>query len=264
MGEPKTGVITGATSGIGAAFAHAFAAQGYNLILTGRREPRLSELAQEIKDQYDVSVQKQLIELADVQQVNPFIDALRSQPIDLLINNAGFGMRSTFLQAESETLEQMVTVHSTVPMQLMHALLPGMKERRSGIMINVASIAGFFPLPRSGVYAATKAFLTLLSESLYVELKGTGVKVQALCPGMTITDFHSRLGKDPERYYKKRGVMKAMTPRAVVKASLKCLDKDKPVCIPGGNNRLLANIPRFLNKSMLYKLARAARNRETE
>ncbi|MDZ7724132.1 MAG: SDR family NAD(P)-dependent oxidoreductase [candidate division KSB1 bacterium] len=203
MAEKKTGVITGATSGIGAAFAKAFAARNYDLILTGRRESKLNELAQDIQNQFQVSVEKQLIELAESEQVEQFISILQRQQIDLLINNAGFGMRSTFLETNYETLEQMVTVHSTVPMQLMHALLPGMKERRSGIIINVASIAGFFPLPQSGVYSATKSFLTLLSESLHVELEGTGVQVQALCPGMTITDFHSRLGKDPERFYKK-------------------------------------------------------------
>ena len=263
MPRSKTGVITGATSGIGAGFARAFAGQGYDLILTGRRKEKLADLAAEISNKYSVNVVQKLIELSDPVQVKAFIDELKALEIDLLINNAGFGMRATFLQESVEKLNTMIAVHAAVPMQLMHSLLPGMIQRQSGIIINVASVAGFFPLPKSGVYSATKSFLTLLTESMHVELQKSGVRVQALCPGMTVTDFHSKLGKNPDRFYKKSGPMKAMTPEQVVEVSLKYLKKNKPLCVPGINNRFLVTIPRLLSKSMIYKLTRAVRDRET-
>ncbi len=260
----KKAVITGATSGIGEAFARAFAEQGYDLIITGRRQDKINQVADNIRKSYPCNVHVIIIDLTDSEKTGEFIKRLQQEEnIEILVNNAGFGMRYTFTDGEISTFEDMLRVHSTVPMKLMHAVIPGMKERESGIIINVSSTAGFFPLPRSAVYSASKSFLTVLSEALHIELKSTGIKVQALCPGMTRTDFHSKLGKDPGKFYRTRGVMKAMKSDEVVKVSLACLKKDKVVCVPGFNNKFLMTIPRLVPKSILYKLAALARQRDT-
>jgi len=260
----KKAVITGATSGIGKAFARVFAEQGCDLIITGRRQEKINRVAGEIRKSYARDVEVILLDLTDADKTEAFIERLQQEKdIEVLVNNAGFGMRYTFTDGEIGTFEDMLKVHSTVPMKLMHAVIPAMKAKGTGAIINVASTAAFFPLPRSAVYSATKSFITVLSEAVHIELKGTGINVQALCPGMTRTDFHSKIGKDPNTFYRTKGVMKAMTSEEVVKISLACLKKDKVVCVPGFNYKFLTSIPRLVPKSILYKLAALARQRDT-
>jgi short-subunit dehydrogenase len=130
-----------------------------------------------------------------------------------------------------------------------------MVSQGRGKIINVSSLLAFIPSPNNAMYSASKAFVKLLTESLYLELRGTGVQVQALCPGFTRTDFHERMGFDKITFYKDKGLMKAMTPEEVVDISLQYLDKNKVICVPGGNNKLSRFLLKVLPQALIYKIA---------
>ena len=190
MPEPKTALITGASSGLGAEFARQLAARGYHLILTARRQSRLEQLAGELERQYPIPVEILVADLAQQQGLQAVAERIRLLPaLDLLVNNAGFGTHGRFFQVESDKHAAMLQVHVNASVLLTHAALPGMIARHQGYIINVASMAGLIPI-RSVLYGTTKAFLVNFSEALQTELRGTGVKLQALCPGFTYTEFH--------------------------------------------------------------------------
>jgi short-subunit dehydrogenase len=143
-------------------------------------------------------------------------------------------------------------------MVLTHTALSGMVQRNKGAIVNVSSIGGFMPFPRNAVYSGTKAFVLSFTESIGRELKDTGVKVQALCPGMTVTDFHEKMGYDPDELYASQGMRRAMNPDEVVEISLEYLKKDKTICIPGVSNRITYLLTRFLPRRLLYMIIDAS------
>jgi short-subunit dehydrogenase len=251
--EKKIALITGATSGIGAAFAKKFASEGYDLIVTGRRKEKLNALADELFNRYRVNVEVILIELSNLDDVEAFVDKVKQRDIDILINNAGFATRTTFYEEDLIGQESLVSVHVLIPMKLIHAVLPNMIRKGHGIIINVSSMAAFWALPRTATYSGTKAFLRAFSESLHVELISTGVKVQALCPGLTRTDFHERIGIEKSRQVNK-GLIRWMSPEEVVDASLKGLRKNQVVCVPGSLAKLRVLLPTLLPSAQYYKL----------
>ncbi len=213
----KTACITGASSGIGAAFATKFAGQGYDLILTGRRKQRLDALADALSKNHNIDAEIIIAELSDDGQVDLLLSKVRTaKGLEVLVNNAGFARENSFHEEPLTTHEIMLKVHILVPVKLCHAVLPGMVARGKGALINVSSLAAFLPLPGQAMYSSTKAFLKSFTESIHLELLGTGVKVQVLCPGMTRTDFHERMGYDPKSFYRDRGMFKAMTAEEVV------------------------------------------------
>ena len=251
----KTALITGATSGIGAVFAKRFAARGYDLIITGRRNNLIAKTADDLKTNYNTRVNVIIAELSDDKDIESLVSTIKNTGnLEVLINNAGFGKKNNFLEEDIITYEKMVKVHCLTTMKLTYSALPVMIKNKKGTIINVSSMAAFFPLPKSSVYSATKSFINIFSESIHLELKGTGVRIQALCPGMTRTDFHTRIGMDPSEVYKDRGMAKAMTPEEVVDISLKCLEKNRVICIPGSNNKFISILPRILSKSQIYKI----------
>jgi short-subunit dehydrogenase len=256
-----TAVITGATSGIGAAFARHLAAQGHHLLITGRRQPQIEALAKALADQHCINVDVEIAELADdadLAHLAERVKALRS--IRVLVNNAGFGVGGQeFHAVDFAAHAAMLKVHALATMRLTHAALPAMLARQGGSIINVASLAGFVPIPRHAMYSATKGFVVSFSEALAIELRGTGVRVQALCPGFIRTDFHARQGIDPTRYYRTSGPLRAMTSDKVVHASLRCLSRGDVICVPGLANRLLSAILPLLPRRLLYRLLAAAR-----
>ena len=154
----------------------------------------------------------------------------------------------------------MIKAHNLAIVKLCHSALPNMLAKKSGVIINVSSMGAFLPLPINAVYSASKSFIKLFSESIYLELKGSGVRIQSLCPGMTISDFHERLGYDKKTYYKEKGLSKAMSPEMVVEASLKCLAQDKVVCIPGRYRQILSYLIKLLPQSLLYKIVTSAKS----
>jgi len=239
----KTALITGASSGLGAEFSRQLAARGWDLILTARRQDRLQQLAQELQSQHPISVTTLVADLADPAGLQAVSDHIHALPaLDLLINNAGFGTHGRFFEVEPHKNAAMLQVHINASVLLSHAALPGMIARHQGHIINVSSMAGLIPI-RSVLYGTTKAFLVNFSEALQAELHGTGVKVQALCPGFTYTEFH-----DTPEYtgFNRRKIPRILwlTSQQVVDESLEHMNRRSVVCIPGFQYKIIGIIAR--------------------
>ena len=254
--ERKTACITGATSGIGAAFAKRFAKQGYDLIITGRRKEKIESLSNTLSKENKINVEVIIAELSDDKKLDLLTEKIKKiKSLEILVNNAGFAKDIFFHKEDFSTHKVMLKVHNLALIKLCHAVLPNMISQGRGRIINVSSLLAFTPAPNNAMYSATKSFVKLFTESIYLELQGTGVKVQALCPGMTRTDFHERMGFDKNTFYKDKGMLKAMTPEEVVGISLQYLEKDKVICVPGGNNKLSRFLLKVLPQVMIYKMA---------
>ncbi len=249
-----TALITGATSGIGAAYAQRLAGQGYNLIITGRREAKINSLAATLRETYHVDVEVIIIELSQADEVDQFLGAIEGRNIDILISNAGFGTTKFFYREPLELQEKMVATHILAAMKLTYAILPGMIERGHGTIIYMSSASAFLPTPDTATYSGTKAFLRAFTESLHLELMHSGVNVQVVCPGLTKTDMHRRLGI-PEESTVDSGPMRWITPEQVVDDSLKCLQKNRVVCIPGWLSRFQVFMRNMLPASFYYRSA---------
>lgn len=184
-------MITGPTSGIGQGFAQALAAQGHDLLLVSRDQARLDALAEEIRRDFSVRADVVTADLTDRSDIERIAGLIRSDEVDVLVNNAGFGVKGGFLDTSFQQEQQMLDVLVTAVMQLTHAAVPGMVERGRGYIFTVSSVAGWIT---GGTYSAAKAWATVFTESLAVELSGTGVQPIAVCPGFTRTEFHQRAG----------------------------------------------------------------------
>jgi short-subunit dehydrogenase len=236
----RTALITGASAGMGTEYARQLASAGTNLILVARRLDRLEELARELREKHAVAVETLQADLANSEGIERVERRIAdTETLDLLVNNAGFGGgKGSFVEREAGHHLGMVQVHVATTIRLCRAALPGMIARGRGGVINVASIAAFSSL--SGpMYSGTKAFLVMFSENLRSELRGTGVSVQALCPGMTHTEFHevARIDKAivPKPLW--------MTAEKVVRISLCRLGRGT-VCVPGWKNKTIAFLMR--------------------
>ena len=258
MEKKQLALITGASSGIGAAFSKALAQRQYDLILIARRLDRLRELATRLHDEFGVAteiMQADLSQADDLQQVVGRIDSLDA--LDLLVNNAGFGTTGYFYQTDISSQSQMHRVHVLATMTLTHAALKGMVARRSGGIINVSSVAGSFPSPRNVSYNSTKAWMNNFTESIYLELRALGipVRVQALCPGFTRTEFHDHIGINREELYGRPSFW--MSPERVVADSLRGLERGQWRVIPGWRYRfivaLVEYLPDFLRQPLMIK-----------
>ncbi len=192
----KMVLVTGASSGIGAAFSRLLASYGASLIITARREDRLAELAEELETAYDTEVTSIPCDLSKPDGARNLCEELRKRNIsvDVLINNAGFGFNGRFDEGTLETYEQMMQVNMNALVSLTRQLLPSMIARNSGGILNVASIAGFLPIPNFAIYSATKQFVINFSWSLWYELKKSNVRVSVLCPGPVDTEFQEVAG----------------------------------------------------------------------
>ena len=241
-----TALVTGATSGLGAEFARQLAPRARQLILVGRRKERLESLAESLrKDFPSLAVDLIAADLAIPEERERLASYIvRSEiPLNLLINNAGLGDLGPFDTAEWSRLEPMLSVNVAALTHLTHLLLPMLRTRNPSAVLNVSSIAGFFPLPEMAVYAATKAYVTSFSEALRMELAPQGAAVTALCPGPVPTEFFevtSREGK-PIRAMDRSHPAFAATPELVVREALAGLERNRPGIIP---NALLAAVVR--------------------
>jgi uncharacterized protein len=264
MPERPLAVITGASSGIGAMFARKLAARGYNLLLTARREDRLRSLASEFAETYHVAAEALPADLARDDDIERVASRIRSAPgLGLLVNNAGFGSMGFFVDTDPVGQEQMHRVHVLATMRLTHAALANLMPRRTGGVINVSSVAAFGQAPQSVSYSATKAWINSFTEGLAIELMAqqSPVKVQALCPGFTLSEFHDTLGlsRDP--------VPKSlwMTADFVVSESLRGFDRGQCIVIPGWRYKLVAAglrvLPRLVLRRVVIAAARARRRR---
>jgi len=255
----KQAVITGGTSGIGAAFARRLAGDGHDVILTGRREPQLATLCRELEDRYGVSATYELGDLSQPEDRQALQDRILALPrLDVLINNAGYAEDGRFGDIDWSNHQALLDVHVVATMQLTHAALPQLIKQQ-GTVINVGSVASWLPTPQSALYGPTKAFVRSFSETLALSYHLEGLKVQALCPGFTVTDFHEKLGIDPASFYRSKGLMRAWTADQVVARSLSDLARGRIVCVPGWNYRLIVTAVRHLPMSLLHWAQRRAK-----
>lgn len=241
-------LVTGASSGIGRAFARALHARRAKLVLVARRAERLSELSNALGGQPDVAVLPLDLSLPDsVPRLMTFLRD-RSITVDLLVNNAGVGWTGRFAEQPEESIQQILDVNVRALVSLTRALLPGMIERGRGGIVNVVSTSAFQPVPFLDVYAASKVFVLSFTEGLATELHGTGVRVQALCPGLTESEFHETSGTSRVAFTKTR----MMSAEAVVETSLRALDRGRPLrVIPGWHNRALAGAQAFVPRRLV-------------
>jgi short-subunit dehydrogenase len=235
-----TALVTGATSGIGAAYAKLLAKERYDLVLVARDLPRLNAYAKELNKTYKIKVETLQADLTKPAQLSKVEKRLSSKakPIEVLINNAGFGIKQSFADSEIKKEQELLDVLVTAPMRLAHAVLPQMLKRDSGVIVNVSSVASWIA---GGTYSAAKSYLTVFSEYLNTELKRTNIKVSALCPGFTRTEFHQR-GK-----MRMTGLPNFMwlSSDQVVAKSWKYVKAGKAICIPGWQYLILTTIARI-------------------
>jgi short-subunit dehydrogenase len=232
-------VITGASAGIGAAYATQLAARGYNLLLVARRRERLRALATQLRRQYGIEVELAIVDLANPTQVTDFAESLRQRSdLAVLVNNAGFGTGEPFAAENISGQLDMVQVHIQSALALTHAALQPMLANQNGIIISVSSLAGWFAAPNSAVYAATKAFLNLFGKALSSELAESGIQVQVVCPGLTHTEFHDAAALQDGRW-KRLPTWLWQSAEVVVRDSLAGLTSEEVIFIPGWHNRLL-------------------------
>ena len=232
--------ITGASSGLGALFARQLAAEGYALVLTARRQANMEALASEIQEKYPVPIEIIPADLTLKEDQDSLVHRIgQLERLALLINNAGFSTVGKYSRVLPEKHVNMLNVHLMATIRLTRAAIPGMISRGNGGVINVSSMAAFFPLPGSVSYCATKAALVAFSKTLAFELEGSGVKVQALCPGFVYTELHET---SEYRLIGRSRIPKLMLRPAepVILASLRALRRGQVICIPGRLNQLLS------------------------
>lgn len=230
-------LITGASSGIGAAFAQKLAARGMHLILTARRADRLEQLAQDVHIRHGTRSEVLPGDLSDPDWPKQLVEEInrRGLSIELLVNNAGFGIVGTLDTTDLDRVLAMLRLNVGAVTELTYRLLPPMLERRHGAVINVSSLAGFQPLAYMGAYAATKTYILHFSEALWAEVRDRGVTVMALCPGVTQTEFFETAGVS--EWLKKQ---QAQLPEQVVKAALKALEKRRQYTVSGMKNYMIS------------------------
>jgi short-subunit dehydrogenase len=243
-------LVTGATSGIGAAFASRLAQKGFDLILHGRRQKELMDRAKNLERIYSTSVEIIIAELSRPDEIRKVEERINSlDRLDMLVNNAGYWEPGVFWEHSPDSLEAMIMVHNVAPVRFIRAALPRMLERDKGDIINVSSLGAYLNMVTLENYGATKAYLISFTESLHVALMGTGIRVQALTPGFTVTEFHSRLGAD---FTKEQRTW--MQPEEVVAGSLRALGKGPVVCIPGFKRRFIVKLASMLPRSVYYRM----------
>ena len=241
-------LITGASAGLGVDFARQLSAQGKRLVLVARRKDRLDALVAELGNARAIGLD--LREAGATDRLMADLNA-NGEQVELLVNNAGFGLTGRFAELDGKRQREMINLNCGALTELAHAVLPGMIDRRSGAILNVASTAAFQPGPGMAVYFATKAFVLSFSEALHEEVKRHGVMVSALCPGPTATEFGEVAGFGGSNLLDK---FAADSP-SVVRAGLEALEKGKAVIIPGLMNKSTSLAHRFFPRSWVRKAA---------
>lgn len=246
----KVALVTGASAGLGVEFARQLSKRGHRLVLAARRKERLEELAKKLGNARAVA-----IDLSKANAALKLMDDLTAngETVDLLVNNAGFGLIGQFAELDAKREREMVDLNVGVLTDLCRAVAPDMIERRSGGIINVASTAAFQPGPKMAVYFATKAFVLSLTEALHEELKPHGIRVSCLCPGPTRTEFGDVAGFGGNGLFDRV----AMNAAEVVETGLKGLDSNHAVVVPGWTNKVVAASTRFAPRPIVRKIAGA-------
>ena len=256
--EKKIALVTGATAGIGASYAKFLVQEGFDLVLVARDRKRLNERAKELS-KLGAKVEVISADLATKAGQSKVEARLlkKIKPIEVLINNAGFGINKAFSRSDREIENELLEVLVTAPMRFTHAVLPAMKERNSGVIINVSSVASF---SAGGSYSAAKSYLTVLSESIHTELEGSGVKITALCPGFTHTEFHARgkmnLSGLPEILW--------LSADDVVRAGWRDAIAGKAISIPSWQYKFISSLARLAPRPIVRKIGMNVRVRQRQ
>lgn len=246
----KVALVTGASAGLGVEFARQLSKRGHRLVVAARRKERLDELAKELGNARAVAID--LSKSGAAGKLMADLEA-NGETVELLVNNAGFGLIGRFAELDAKRERQMIDLNVGVLTDLCRAVSPAMIKRKSGGIINVASTAAFQPGPKMAVYFATKAFVLSLTEALHEELKPHGIHVTCLCPGPTRTEFGEVAGFGGNVMFDRV----AMDSPQVVKAGLDGFDRNKAVVVPGLINKAVASSTRFAPRSVVRKIAGA-------
>lgn len=256
--QNRTALITGASSGIGAAFARLLAAEGYDLVLTARRRARLEALAAELAQSHDIKVHVLAADLADPHTPQHLFEEIevREMAIDVLVNNAGYGVPGLYSQTNWAEQRDFIQVLVTAPAHLAHLLEPGMRTRKYGRIINVASLAGMIP-PSAGhtLYGAAKAFMIRFSEAHGLENEGSNLHVTALCPGFTYSEFHDVTGA--REMVSKLPRFMWLDAASVARMGYEAVMRGDPVCVTGRVNRLIAGLAKYLPNWLTRHMSRS-------
>jgi len=251
----KATLITGASSGIGEAFARRLAAEKHNLVLVARSENKLHELCDELMLEHQITAHYVAIDLIEFEADRELFDETERHGLEIewLINNAGFGSMGDFSDLELENELEMINLNVMVLVALTHRYLQKMRERRSGVIINVASTASFQPVPFMATYAATKAFVRSFSEAIAEENRLFNITVTALCPGPTETNFFdaANIGTNVKNTFFKKGMQ---TSEEVVEAALSAVKRGKSTAISGWTNHLTARLGNFVPNSLITRV----------
>ena len=254
---PRTALITGASIGIGYELSKCFAADKHDLVLVARRKEKLEEIAQELQARHGINVTVIVLDLSKSESPQALYDELAkaSRPIDVLVNNAGFGLGGKFTETDVAVELEMVQLNIASLIHLSKLFLPGMIERKTGGILNLASTAAFQPGPLMAVYYATKAFVLSFSEAIANEVHGTGVSVTALCPGPTASEFQQRAQIKETRLVKLKP-MGLMSAEVVAQIGYQGFQRGKRVVIPGLLNKIGVHSTRFSPRRVTTQIAR--------
>ena len=254
MSGRPTALVTGASSGIGAALARRLADRGHELVLVARRQDRLEQLAKELDAQHGTATEVLAADLSTTDGLSRVEARLAddARPVDLLVNNAGFGTSGNFASLDVERQDEMIRLNVVAVVRLTHAALGGMLARGHGGILNVSSTAGFQPMPGWSTYAASKAFVSRFTEGIAAECHGTGVAVTALCPGFTRTEFQDQADFGAEIVPK----FLWQTPDEVAEAGLAALEHSRVYAVPGWAYRALELATGVLPKTAVRSAAR--------
>lgn len=247
--SPGTVLVTGGSSGIGRELARCFARAGHSLILTGRARDALQAVADELRRDHAVEVTAWSAELGTEAGIADLLARIEAagRPIEILVNNAGFGLHGDFLQHDPAADRALTTVHVLAPWRLMKALVPAMVRRGRGAVLNVGSVYSFAPAPWQALYGAAKSWIVSVSLALREELRGTGVRVTALCPGTTLSQFRTRLGQtDKPSWF-------TLTAEEVAAAGYRGLSRNRAVVVPGFYYKTYIIVARLLPASCLAR-----------
>lgn len=254
--ENKVAFITGASCGIGAAFARYLAEMGYDLIITSLPDDEYTTSAEELRKEFNINVEIILADFAGEDDIAKVETAIRNNSrIEFLVNNAGFVFWKPFMQKSTEDLEKMIKVHINAPVRFIYAVLPQMMSKKRGIIINLSSLSSFMPIPLDSMYSATKLFQNSFMESLHISVRDKGIKVQVLCPGFVRSHFHERGGVNLTDL-KYKSMIRWMQPDEVVRISVRNLKKrNKVIVIPGFWNKAIRIIATGMPRPLYYYFA---------
>ncbi|MBU3821164.1 SDR family oxidoreductase [Flavobacteriaceae bacterium XHP0103] len=249
----KTALVTGAASGLGYELATLLAKDAYKLILVDIDDESLARVKAELERKFKVEVVTLIKDLSTKEVAEGIMQDIKGEPIDVLINNAGFGLFGSFVDTDWERESEMLHVHILTTTHLTKLVLEGMVKRGSGKILNMSSLAAFQPGPLMAIYYASKGYMLSFSEAIANELKGTGVTVTALCPGPTKTAFQKTVSADAS---KNKITFNMASAEEVATYGYKAMQKGKTVAIPGIFNKFLATIHRFVSRGMAAKIVR--------